>query len=81
MEFERELNEALAKIRQSDAEESATSAISQRLAVLLALTVLILPCGLLILVGIWVYRHLRALFGSRAPIPGDSAPLEPDPQA
>ena len=66
MLFETELKAAMAKTAHSDAGESATSVISQRLAVVLALAVLIMPCGLLIVFAVWLYRHLRAVFARRA---------------
>ena len=65
MLFETELKAAMAKTAHSDAGESATSVISQRLAVLLALAVLIMPCGLLIVFAVWLYRHVRRLLRSR----------------
>lgn len=66
----------MAQSPESGMGESATSVISQRLAVLLALAVLILPCGLLIVMAIWAYRHLRILFARRAatPVPGNQGP-------
>lgn len=56
---------------------SSVPAVTRRVAYLLALAALVLPCGLLIVAAFWIYRHVRAFFARRAatPVPGNHGPL------
>ena len=49
-----------------EAKAGSVPAVTRRVAYLLALAALVLPCGLLIVAVFWIYRHLRAFFARRA---------------